>query len=366
MSIWKKISLYDLYWHRRDFGFAHPRGQPAIFSVHHHQGFFVPRCCGNNFFGILGAKYCLRGISSEMELATGIIDGFCSGGRIVILTSVVRTREAWLKLLDFSLGASLLLGFFGLGQVLKIENLLATSGTRVDATLGNPAFFAAYLLLQIGIAFILFTLRQSKIARGYYIAVILFYTFLIFTTQTRGAVMGLAAGLIVGAMLMAWVNRENVRVRRLSIGLLLAVLLALGSLYASRDTAFVKNSFLQRIANISPNNRTAQTRLVTWSAAWDGWKEKFVLGWGLENFDVVFNKNFPPSIYEDEGSVVWFDRAHNVILDRGVTTGILGLGLFLTFLIYPAYRLLRYFLRDPLSRNISIVAASLTVAYLVQ
>ncbi|OGE76520.1 MAG: hypothetical protein A3C85_03795 [Candidatus Doudnabacteria bacterium RIFCSPHIGHO2_02_FULL_48_21] len=284
----------------------------------------------------------------------------------VILTSVVRTREAWLKLLDFSLGASLLLGFFGLGQVLKIENLLATSGTRVDATLGNPAFFAAYLLLQIGIAFILFTLRQSKIARGYYIAVILFYTFLIFTTQTRGAVMGLAAGLIVGAMLMAWVNRENVRVRRLSIGLLLAVLLALGSLYASRDTAFVKNSFLQRIANISPNNRTAQTRLVTWSAAWDGWKEKFVLGWGLENFDVVFNKNFPPSIYEDEGSVVWFDRAHNVILDRGVTTGILGLGLFLTFLIYPAYRLLRYFLRDPLSRNISIVGASLTVAYLVQ
>src|SRR3989344_4314545 len=54
----------------------------------------------------------------------------------VILTSVVHTREAWLKLLDFSLGASLLLGFFGLGQVLKIENLLATSGTRVDATLG--------------------------------------------------------------------------------------------------------------------------------------------------------------------------------------------------------------------------------------
>src|SRR3989344_1463457 len=44
----------------------------------------------------------------------------------VMLTSVVKTRRAWLALLDFSLGSSLLLGLFGLGQALKLESLLAT------------------------------------------------------------------------------------------------------------------------------------------------------------------------------------------------------------------------------------------------
>ena len=81
---------------------------------------------------------------------------------------------------------------------------------------------------------------------------------------------------------------------------------------------------------------------------------------------MVFNENFPPIIYEDEGSQVWFDRAHNVIFDRAVTTGILGLGLFLALLLYPAYHLLRYRFRDPDTRAAVIIAVSLTCAYAVQ
>src|SRR3989344_463682 len=166
MSIWKKISLYTIY-----IGIGAILVSPILVD----NRLFFPFITTKVFLFRVVVEIIFWG---DIERGEGLNLWLHLLAFFVILTSVVRTREAWLKLLDFSLGASLLLGFFGLGQVLKIENLLATSGTRVDATLGNPAFFAAYLLLQIGIAFILFTLRQSKIARGYYIAVILFYTFL--------------------------------------------------------------------------------------------------------------------------------------------------------------------------------------------
>lgn len=284
----------------------------------------------------------------------------------VILTSTVKTRSAWAGLLDFSLGASLLLGLFGLGQALKIESLLATSGDRVDSTLGNPAFFAAYLLFHIAIALFLMTFRKSKAVLLYYLAVILFYIFLVFATQTRGAVLGLLVGIVGGALLLVFVNRNNPRLRLASAGLILLVVAGAGSLWIFRQSALVQNSFLRRIVTISIENRTAQTRFATWGAAFVGWKEKPILGWGLENFDVVFNKNFPPIIYADEGSQVWFDRAHNVILDRGVSTGAVGLGLFLAFLLYPAYYLLRYRLRDPETRNTAVIGVGLTAAYFIQ
>ncbi len=322
---------------------------------------FISSLLGHNFY---------LSFWGDMERGEGLNLWLHLLAFFVILTSTVKTRTAWLALLDFSLGSSLLLGLFGLGQALHLKALLATSGSRVDATLGNPAFFATYLLLHIAMALFLILHRESKIARIYYAGVIFFYTFLIFTTQTRGAVVGLAAGIITSAILLAISSEENQKLRRLSAGLILAVVLVTGLLWGFRQSNFVKTSFLARIANVSPESRTAQTRLATWRAALKGIKEKPILGWGFENFEVVFNKNFPPIIYEDEGSQVWFDRAHNVILDRAVSTGIVGIGLFLAFLLYPTYYLLRYVRRLPESdsemRSAVIIACGFTVAYLIQ
>ena len=58
--------------------------------------------------------------------------------------------------------------------------------------------------------------------------------------------------------------------------------------------------------------------------------EKPVLGWGWENFNVPFNKYFNPVITRDIGSRPWYDRAHNVIVETGVATGILGLLIYLS------------------------------------
>ena len=209
--------------------------------------------------------------------------------------------------------------------------------------------------------------KTMQLLKGYYIAAALLFTWIIVATQTRGAVLGLAAGLFITSLLALWHYRGNATVKRLGVGTLLFVIVISGFIYFARNTSFAKDSILlQRLASISTTTRTAETRLLTWGAAWDGWKDNFLLGVGLENFNVIFNKNFPPRIYEDEGSVVWFDRAHNFIFDRATTTGILGLLTYLGFIIYPVYALWKKTKENQATVPLAIVASGLTAAFLIQ
>lgn len=303
----------------------------------------------------------------DIERGEGLILWLHLLALMIILTGTLRSEPVWAGFLDVSVGVSILMSLFGLGQALKVSSLLATSGSRVDASLGNAAFFGAYLLFNIAFACYLFVYRKSHWLRFYYAAAALFFTWIMVLTETRGAVLGLLAGLVAAAGLLVLTSKENPKLRKSGIVILLVLVVGAGGLYLARNQSWVKDSLkLHRVLSISFAERTAQTRLATWKAAWTGWREKFVLGWGLENFDVVFNKNFPTIIYEDEGSQVWFDRAHNVIFDRGVTTGIFGLLVFLALLLSPMYRALRRYLHDPQKRYAAIIVIGFIVAYFIQ
>lgn len=303
----------------------------------------------------------------DIERGEGLLLWFHLLAFLLVLTGTLRTKKSWLWLLDFSVGVAILMSLFGLGQALQLKGLLATSGNRVDATLGNAAFFAAYLLLNLGFVVYLYLERSTRAARIYYLLVGLFFLFLIPATQTRGAAIGLAAGVIVAALLLAIDNWHNPKIKRVSISLVLLVVLLGAGGFAVRGKPWIaKVPALQRITSISLSERTAQTRLATWQAALKGMKERPILGWGLENFQIVFNKHFPSIIYEDEGSQVWFDRAHNVIFDRGTTTGVLGLAVFLALLLYAPIYLIRHRGQNPRAKTAAAVFGAFFMAYLVQ
>ena len=65
-----------------------------------------------------------------------------------------------------------------------------------------------------------------------------------------------------------------------------------------------------------------------------GFQERPILGWGQENFNYVFNKNYDPGMW---GQEQWFDRTHNVILDWLVAGGILGLLAYLSIFFSTLY-----------------------------
>jgi hypothetical protein len=64
---------------------------------------------------------------------------------------------------------------------------------------------------------------------------------------------------------------------------------------------------------------------VVWEGGLEAFKEKPLLGWGPDNFEQAFQKYFDNRLYqEDYIGEVWFDRAHNVVVDTLVDVGVLG------------------------------------------
>jgi len=94
---------------------------------------------------------------------------------------------------------------------------------------------------------------------------------------------------------------------------------------------------LRRLTTISTTDITSQSRLLGWQAAWQGWQDRFLFGYGYENYNVAFNKYFPVPIYRDPGSQIWFDRVHNIVFDQAVAGGIFGLLAYLSILGFAVW-----------------------------
>lgn len=95
---------------------------------------------------------------------------------------------------------------------------------------------------------------------------------------------------------------------------------------------------LGRFTSISIKELTTGARTLVWGMAYQGFKERPVLGWGQENFNYVFNKYYDPRMY---GQEQWFDRTHNVFLDWLIAGGIFGLIGYLSLFGTGVYYVLR-------------------------
>jgi tetratricopeptide (TPR) repeat protein len=132
---------------------------------------------------------------------------------------------------------------------------------------------------------------------------------------------------------------------RLGAGLavLLLVLAGIG-VYAVRDSEFIKSqNTLRRLATISPSDITTQSRFDTWRASFEGWSDRPILGYGYENYNIAFNQYFPARIFKDQGSQLWFDRAHNIVFDQLGSAGLVGLLAYLAILFSAFWFLFRLY-----------------------
>jgi tetratricopeptide (TPR) repeat protein len=119
------------------------------------------------------------------------------------------------------------------------------------------------------------------------------------------------------------------------MGAFILLLIAGSAFIGGRDSDFVQSSpNLARIANISIDD--LEIRGIIWGMAWEGVKERPILGYGQSNFNYVFNENYDPRLYAQEQ---WFDRAHNIFMDWLVAGGFLGLFAYLSIFGSAVYYL---------------------------
>ena len=304
---------------------------------------------------VLGAN-AFKSFWSNFERMEGFLAILHLGAYFLVASSMFN-EEHWKKWWNTTLVASAFMVCYTLFQVLGAIKP-SQSDARVDGTFGNAIYLAVYLLFHIFIALMQMTREwKNKNLRMVYGALILSQVFILYFTATRGTILGLLGGLLVLAFLNLW-NYEDARMKKLSIGVLTALLVLVGGFFFVKDTNFVKESpVLSRFATLNLSDLKSQGRYFIWPMAWEGIKERPILGWGQENFSYVFQKHYRPEMYNLEP---WFDRAHNVFLDWAVAGGLLALALYLSL-----YALALYFIwkKDDFSYVEKSVLTSLIAAY---
>lgn len=253
------------------------------------------------------------------------MEGFITIAHVVALVfvvgSTIKSTNIWKAFCVLSLGSSFLLALRGLSQLADSTH----ENIRISATLGNPTYFAVYLLFNIFIAVAL--AYQVRTKRLYALICVILAAFLVvclYHTGTRGALIGLMGGFSVTALIFIVRGHATPVLRKLSIAFIVLLVVAATAFVGLRDSELVQNNRrLERLAGISLTDKTTQSRLTLWSSiGWEGFKERPILGWGQDNFIVVFGKYYDPIMYKQEP---WFDRAHNIFVDWAIAGGLLGL-----------------------------------------
>lgn len=230
-------------------------------------------------------------------------------------------------------------------------SLMATAPPSVAfAPFSNSPFLAAYLLFIFFLAWWLTVATTEKEWRWVAAIVVMVSGTVIFLTETRGAIVGLAVGSLI--LFTRYFIKNALRGSTILITAATLLLIFTGS--------FAEFPGVRRFYSTSLRENFEQ-REVFWQIAWEGFTERPVFGWGWDNFDTVFGKYYDPVQYESRINYVYVDapsKPFNVFFEYLTSTGALGLLGYLSIFAIAFYKLL--------GKSYGRFMAPLLIAYLVQ
>ncbi len=286
----------------------------------------------------------------------------------MIIKSVFRSARDWKIFFNICVAVSVLVSAYALiAPKLTIEtsSLAWEYGARVSGTIGNPPFLAAYLLLTVFLGFNLFINTQRLYMKFVYLLPIIINSIAIYFSASRGAILAV----IIGAIIFSFFylsekysisGGELIKKAVLSV---IGILIVLSVVFMNvRAADFIKHDrTLSRFLNIF-SDVSVQARFDAWALAWNGIKERPVLGWGQENFIGVYTVNPVPFVNEQ----IWVDRAHNIVIDWLVNAGVLGLFSYLAIYGTAFYIIGTAYQKKAVSKNEALIIITLLIGYFIQ
>jgi len=271
---------------------------------------------------------------SKYERMTGLLMWFHLFG-IFLAGSCVFKRDDWIKIFEVSVIISVIVGIIaivsnkGIGPLVK-----AGLDTRGGGTLGNSSFLASYLLFNAFLGLYLFlTLAQKELKIFFGIIFTLVVASLMLSTG-RAAAISFVGGVVLWFLLWCIYHQDKkLKIAGISLLIILSSALALAIYSSLLDAYFGQKNVIQSEILDKLSLNISKDRALVWSIGIEAWKEKPYFGWGPENFNIAFTRYFDPRLFIREvyGRDVWFDRAHNIVVDTLVSVGIVG---FLTYLLF--------------------------------
>ncbi|MFA5318534.1 MAG: O-antigen ligase family protein [Patescibacteria group bacterium] len=278
--------------------------------------------------------------------------------------SLFRNKKELKLLLTVFVGISSFLCIYGILQWFGLTNI-KPGVNRIMATVGNSGVFAGYLIFGLFFSSYLAMSSSEKNWKIAYYAGVLLHLIAIFLTGTRGAYLGAAAGIFICLAVLLKNLKLNKKLRRGAIISVVLIAVLYGLLFINKDNEWIKSKGFDRATQFSLQESTAITRFMSWKWGLEGFKEKPILGYGLNQFAVPYNKYLEPDYYNYAPGDNYFDRAHNIIIELLSTTGLVGSAAYLLLLIAIFYSIIKYY-RTEKDRVYLGAMGGLIIAYFIQ
>ena len=395
-----------------------------------------------------------RSLWSTYERMQGVVDLAHWFAFALVLTSVFRSWLNWRVLLNVMLVVGLVMALMGLNQHYELGIPLfydfLERTPRIDITLGNPSYVGAYMLVNVLIGLGLLCQsyvtapelgvsraaerrrRRRRRARGgapdyplllwrlFWLLAIALGSWMVLLSGTRGAFIGLSAGLVtfaVGSAILRdwwrvlwvtaitftiwaltfsgapvaiigplaalvafvvgevlWGGLRSIRLAALMViaglvlGGLLTVLAVIFVLVFARDTVAYErisdsNIMAIQFSSTGLDSSSVTDRLASQSAGLEGFIARPILGWGPENYVIAWGRYFDadPDVGES------FDQAHNKPIEELTTKGILGFLSYMALWVLMLWIVLRRVKYQDASRQVlTLFIAAALAGYFVQ
>ena len=304
-----------------------------------------------------------RSFWSNYERMEGLISHLHLFAYFLVSSSIFITKKEWRRFFYAIAVSGAAMAIYGYLQAFGKVAISIQSGPRADGTFGNASYMAIFMIFAAFIAAYLYFSENKKWLKNIFAALVIFEIPVVFLTATRGAILGLVGGVILLVLLLVFLAKDR-RAKIASLCVIGGVIILASVFLLVQNKDFItQNPVFSRFSNLSLQDRTVQSRFTIWSMSFEGFKERPILGWGLENYNQVFNKYYQPSLWPQES---WFDRSHNIIFDWLIHGGALGLLAYLSIFASAIYALWRGYIKDKNNENLMTAAVftSLFAAYI--
>ncbi|MBN1594874.1 O-antigen ligase family protein [candidate division FCPU426 bacterium] len=295
----------------------------------------------------------------------------------ILLWMLVHQQTRALSMVRKFLTMVVLAGVFAAGYAVAqnfgidfvMWNPTTYTASRLFGSLGNPNFLAAYLLMSLPIAMMLFLAKQQTQSKMLYLMAVVLMGLAIMFTKSRGAFYAL---MVEVACLGAYILYERVKQREEGLWsrnkkwLIVFALLAGLTLFSPYVRGTIQHTVTRTLATLNPKAVKLTPRLYIWRSALQMMKDKPWLGSGLDTFQITFPKYRLAEYWRLEWNGTP-EKAHNFFLQIGATTGFLGLGAWLwllTVFFIVGWRQQRFL--SPFRRHVNVAIMLAQTGFLVQ
>jgi tetratricopeptide (TPR) repeat protein len=224
-------------------------------------------------------------------------------------------------------------------------------GIRVCSTFGHPAFFSAFLTMVIPLVLIkIFSCPPERPFRAgrerfkAYLCIVILALLLItfYYTKTRASFLGL---IISNLFFFFLIGRKTLLANKAKTIVTLTVLVGISLFYNINDKTSVTERFIQDIkqptfleneAGFAPQLKgTSRERVFQYITGLNIIRDYPVLGIGPDTLGIIYPQ-YIAKIYkerEEHGNFKNQNRIHNDFLDVTVSRGLLGLGVYIWFIV---------------------------------